>query len=81
MKEVIPILKMDFKMVRKLSIKNGIITEEDGQEIDKFLQDVKKVDVVNYVKEVVNKVFMKIEVKNDHMKKSRWELFNGLKII
>ena len=37
MKEIIPILQMDFKMVRKLSIKNGIITEEDGQEMDKFL--------------------------------------------
>ena len=65
MKEIIPILQMDFKMVRKLSIKNGIITEEDGQEIDKFLQDVKKIDVVNYAKEVVNKAFMKIEVKNE----------------
>ena len=52
-------------MDRKLSIKNGIITEGDVQEIDNFLQDVKKMDVINFVKQVVNMAFMKNSVKDE----------------
>ena len=56
---IIPLVKKDFKLERKLSIKNGVITEEDEQVIDEFLEDVAKMDLHKFGIETISKAFEK----------------------
>ena len=46
-------------MERKLSIKNGVITEEDEQVIDEFLEDVAKMNLHNFGIQTISKAFEK----------------------
>ena len=54
---IIPLVKKDFKLERKLSIKNGVITKEDEQVIDVFLEDVAKMDLHNFGIQTIFKAF------------------------
>ena len=53
MKEILPLIKMDFSQERKISIKNGVIDHENDKTIDEFLRDVKVADVGSYGKQVI----------------------------
>ena len=81
---IIPLVKKDFKLERKLSIKNGVITKEDEQVIDVFLEDVAKMDLHNFGIQTISKAFenlvldMSVKIL---LKKSRKISSHGLKHI
>ena len=60
--EIVPLLEMDFKMERKLEIKNGVITSLDNEKIDKFLTDAQKMNLLKYGKQVIEDAFKNPDV-------------------
>ena len=61
----LPLIKSDFKSGREISIKNGEITSEDRAKIDKFLEDIEKVNIEKYGMNVIESVFKKENVTNE----------------
>ena len=64
-KEILPLIKVDFSQVRKISIKNGVIDAENDRTIDEFLHDVKVADVEGYGEQVIEDAFKMTHVLNE----------------
>ena len=61
----LPLIKSNFKSGREISIKNGEITSEDRDKIDKFLEDIEKVNIEKYGMNVIESAFKKENVTNE----------------
>ena len=67
----LPLIKSDFKSGREISIKNGEITSEDRDKIDKFLEDIEKVNIEKYGMNVIESAFKKENVTNECKESSK----------
>ena len=67
----LPLLKSDFESGREISIHNGEITSEDLNKIDKFLEDIEKVNIEKYGMNVIESAFKKEIVINECKESSK----------
>ena len=62
---ILPLIKSDFKLTRKVSIKDGEISDQDNGEIDKFLEDAQKMNLAGYGMNIIQEAFKKENIKNE----------------
>ena len=67
----LPLIKSDFKSGREISIKNGEITSEDRDKIDKFLEDIERVNIQKYGLNVIESAFKNEIVINECKESSK----------
>ena len=62
---ILPLIKSDFMLARKVSIKDGEISDQDNGVIDKFLEDAQKMNLAGYGRNIIQEAFKKETIKNE----------------